>query len=88
MSFDKIGLFPEINVPSTSIINAFMFFDNKSFTEISEILSFTFQCGLSNSFMFILIIPSPQVQLQFQIVSCQAVRLQQALLHHPLAFQL
>ena len=43
MSFDKIGLFPEINVPSTSIINAFIFFDNKSFTEISEILSFTFQ---------------------------------------------
>ena len=88
MSFDKIGLFPEINVPSTSIINAFIFLDNKSFTEISEILSFTFQCGLSNSFMFILIILSPQVQLQFQIVSCQAVRLQQALLHHPLAFQL
>ena len=83
-----IGFFPEINVPSTSSINALTFFDIKSSIEIFEILSFTFQCGLSNSFMFILIIPSPQVQLQFQIVSCQAVRLQQALLHHLLAFQL
>ena len=88
MSFEITGFFPEVNVPSTSSINAFTFFDNNSFIEIFEILSFTFQLGLSNFFMFILIIPSPQVQLQFQIVSCQTLRLQQALFHLLQVFQL
>ena len=82
------GWFPETKVPSTSSINAFRSFDNKSFIEIFEILSFTFHCGLSNSCIFILIIPSPQVQIQFQIVSFQTLRLQQALLHHALVSQL
>ena len=88
MSYDITGFFPEINVPSTSSINAFIFFDNKSFTDIFEILSFTFQLGVSKSLISILIIPSPQVQLQYLIVSCQTLYLQQALPHHPPAFRL
>ena len=88
MSLDSVGFFPEINVPSTSSISALTFFDDKSFIEIFEILSFTFQFGISNSLMFILIIPFPQVQLQFLIVSCQTLHLQQALLLHLLAFRL
>ena len=88
MSLDNTGLFPEINVPSTSSINALISFDIKALSDIFEILSFTFQRGISNSFVFILIIPSPQVQLQFLIVFCQTLHLQQALLHHLLSFQL
>ncbi len=88
MSHESTGFFPEINVPSTSSISALTFFDDKSFIEIFEILSFTFQFGISNFLMFILIIPFPQVQLQFLIVSCQTLHLQQALLLHFLAFRL
>ena len=88
MSFDSTGLFPEINVPSTSSIRAFISLINKSFIEILEILSFTFQFGVSKFFIFIRIIPSPQVQIQFLIVSCQILHLQQAVLHHSLAFLL
>ncbi len=88
MSLESTGFFPEINVPSTSSISALTFFDDKSFIEIFEILSFTFQFGISNSLMFILIIPFPQAQLQFLIVSCQTPHLQQALLLHLLAFRL
>ena len=88
MSLESTGFLPEINVPSTSSISALTFFDDKSFIEIFEILSFTFQFGISNSLMFILIILFPQVQLQFLIVSCQTLHLQQALLLHLLAFRL
>ena len=77
ISDDITGLFPEINVPSTSSINALIFFDIKWFIEIFEIVSFTFQWGLSKSLLFILISPSPLVQLQFLIVSCQTLHLPQ-----------